>query len=110
MPSPPAARRTLPCIAIGASPMAMAMVPVRDPSADARLQMSVSVTRSFGPIIDFAKSGNSSVEITRLVTISVCSPLAVTDSVWDSGCVASTLAAWKAGSASMTNTSSGVAA
>ena len=50
--------------------MAMSIVPVRDPSADARLHMIVSVTRSFGPIIDFAKSGKPSVEMTRLVTIS----------------------------------------
>ena len=72
--------------------------------------MIVSVTRSFGPIIDFAKSGNPSVGMTRLVTISVCSPLAVTDSVCDNGWVASTLAAWNAGSASIVNTSWGVAA
>lgn len=90
--------------------MPIEMVPVRDPSIEARLHTMVSVTRIFDPIIDFAKSGKPSVGSTRLVTISVWSPFGVTDSVWDRAWVASHFSAWNLGSAIIANTVSGAAA
>ena len=108
-PRPFRASERVPSRWMGAPAMSTVITPWRAPSLAAGPQSWVSVTARVAPTRLWTKEGKLAVGRSRLLTMTVRSPLALMDTLWLSAPVATHLRFWKISSASMAKTSWGVA-